>query len=314
MSDSIVANYFVDENGFKFHDDSDEAISEAFIDFARVLNEARRDGGETYHTELVWDVCTSSGRPLTALLYGNSGIDADARRLLYGLLQKCQNREPLPVEGEVATGDALTETASTGAILCALDLEKRLPASLLTTNQSPIRGDVFIRIPQAGTEFRASFIADVDDFKQFWRQVPELCNLLPHAIEEVAGRAFPKSNFVEGVWSGAKEFEGDMSTIRTTLISHLSGLDDHFLSIYAETNDPNRIAAEMGSRAGIDCSKESNKTRRNSKAMSSRIRSIGSKDLTFEWHTKFEVHRNRIHFAVDDGELYIGIFCKHLDI
>ncbi|UVJ39017.1 hypothetical protein [Arthrobacter sp. CJ23] len=314
MTDSIIANYFVDENGFKFHDDSDEVISEAFTEFSKILVEAKKGGGETYHTELVWGVCTSSGRRLTDLLYGPSGIDADARRLLYGLLHKCQNRESPSLADGVLVGDGLAETASTGAILCALDLENQQPAALLTTNQSSIRGIALIRISQTEAELQASYIAEVNDFKYFWRQVPEICNLQPHAIETVAQQAFPESNFIEGVWSGAKEFEGEIATIRGTLISHLSGLDDHFLSVYGETNDPNRIAAEMGSRAGIDCSKESNRTRRNSKAMSSRVRSIGSKDLSFEWHTKLEAHRNRIHFAVDDGKLYIGIFCRHLEI
>lgn len=314
MSESVIGNYFIDEKGFRFHDDSDEKISGAFVDFSTILVEARRDGGEIYRTEAMWDVCTSSGRPLTDLLYLPSGIDDDARRLLYGLLQKCQNRELPPSDGEIVFEDDHTEAASSGAVLCALDLEKQLPASLLTTNQSIIRGSVFIRLPQAPREYRGFFIAAAADFKYFWRQVPELCGMLPHAVEAVAARAFPKSNFVDGVWSGAKKFEGDMTAVRATLINHLSGLDDHFLSIYSEMNDPNRISAEMGSRAGIDCSKESNKTRRNSKAMSSRIRSIGSKAIVFEWHTKLEAHRNRIHFAVDDGELYIGIFCKHLDI
>lgn len=313
MTDEVVANYFIDETGFSFEDDSDAAISEAFTEFASLLEHVREEGGHIHHVETIWDIVTSSGRPLTELLYTPSGIDEVARRLLYGLLQKSHSSDMPPEPGEIVSDSTSTLPASAGVTLCAVDVRQQKPASVLTTIQSTMRGDVIVRLERGNDQIHTYLITTEDGFKHFWRRVPEACDIPIHAVGAVASRAFPKSSFLDGVWVGAKEFEGDEATNRRILVRHLAGLDDHFLSIYASTNDPNRISTEMGSRAGVDCSKESNKTRRNSKAMAARIRSHGGQDIVFEWHTKFEAHRNRIHFAVVDGNLCVGIFCRHLD-
>lgn len=313
MSSTIVGKYFVDEIGFNFDDDSDAAISDAFSEFVDLLEHAKEEGGRVCYSETIWDISTSSGRSLMDLLYIPSGIDEVSRRLLYSLLQKSQAIDT-PAQGGIVSASDPEVSASAGATLCALEVLNKKPASILTTRQSEVRGDARIRLREGNSEVEVFFVATEEDFKHFWRRVPEACEIPAHAIEAIADRAFPESRFIEGVWAGAKEFEGDDIINRRRLIHHLSGLNDHFLSVYSSTNDPNRISAEMGSIAGIDCSKESNKTRRNSKAMASRIRSTGKKDITFEWHTKFEAHRNRIHFAIDEGKLYIGVFCKHLDV
>ncbi|MFW0772953.1 hypothetical protein ACLRGI_07265 [Paenarthrobacter nitroguajacolicus] len=314
MSVISHAEYFLDETSLCLGEISDDAISVIFSQLADVLLSARSEGSDVHCLETIWELMATDNRSLSDILF-LPGIDRDVRNRLSGMLQKCQNWAATDdVIGQKSEDQRHDQATSRAFQESATRMLSGTPSAVLSTILRAYSDATEAWEPHQDASLGIFVISNNQHFKLFWRQVPSALRASITSVEQVARRAFPTLIFVDRVWNGVKDFDGDESTMRDTLIVHLSALDDHFLEIYTSTNDPNRIAAEMGSRAGVDCSKESNKTRRNSKAMSTRVRSVNDENVTFEWHTKFDRYKNRVHFAIYESRLHVGIFCRHLDI
>ena len=72
------------------------------------------------------------------------------------------------------------------------------------------------------------------------------------------------------------------------------------------------IRARMKALAGVDCSMESPSTHGNLAAMREREVDFGGHTLLCEWHAKLERHQNRVHFKVQNGRVFVGMFVDHL--
>jgi len=114
------------------------------------------------------------------------------------------------------------------------------------------------------------------------------------------------------VWGQIGKMKGNFRELRPQLMRDLSGLSDHASEVWSTCVEPTVIASEMASRAGVDCSRDSPQTHKNKAAMTERRVNFGEAQVVCEWHTKLERHQNRIHFAVKEGVVYVGVFAEHL--
>ncbi|MQY29478.1 hypothetical protein [Nocardia aurantia] len=64
--------------------------------------------------------------------------------------------------------------------------------------------------------------------------------------------------------------------------------------------------------AEVVCSPESANTHANRAAMRRRTVRFGDRSIVCEWHAKLEPTRNRVHFAIEEDRVYIGLFVDHL--
>ena len=302
--------FFVDEDGFAFTDERPLPLQQTLEGFLDLLDEVERTG-EVLAWEEIWDIQASSGRTLAALLFEPGDVDRDVRRRLgvrfdkLGKYDEDLNLSLTSICNGHATG------ISPGISLCATERREGRAAGCLTTNQSGRRGDVEVTDDQDGA-ITAPFLADADQVREFWRFVLDLEKPLDDERDQAVGWAFPHLEFAPGVWRQVRRFAGPRDTARKLLLLNLAGLDDHALAVWHEEVQADRIAARMKVLAGVDCSLDSPSTHSNPAAMRERQVDFGGRILLCEWHAKLERHQNRVHFKVQDGRVYVGIFIDHL--
>ncbi|WP_313552347.1 hypothetical protein [Pseudomonas sp.] len=120
-----------------------------------------------------------------------------------------------------------------------------------------------------------------------------------------------------------KDLSLDYNTHISTLIKHLSYLNDHALVEFMSEKQDHEIIRTASALYGVDISAESPNTRRNAGAMNERKIKIGGEDICCEWHTKILPTKGRIHFfaghnrsdaiaAIAGTKIILGICCEHL--
>jgi hypothetical protein len=157
------------------------------------------------------------------------------------------------------------------------------------------------------------FISCIDDFRSLFRWTIVHGTRSPKEMSEFCELAFDQLEFVLGSLEGIKSMSRPYVQIIHEVVSHLSVLSDHgkriFLGSWA------RAPAEFGA-LGVNISDENGNTKSNAQAKSERIRVHLGTEYVFWWHSKIELHRDRIHLCPDKvkdgGSIVIGIFCQHL--
>jgi hypothetical protein len=305
--------FVVDETGFQLVDESSAALEEAFESFLQLLDYVRDVGHHAERWSELWATESASGRSLSDLLFLNSNIDTDLRRLLAGRLDKLPewDRYGLSPNADLTCGDVeVTLAPSVG--LAATAVTNGRNVGCLTTTQGLGPGLVRV-IPSGAQGANVYFLRAPSEGPGFWRYGVEVEDSTVADVEAIAPLAFPRLRFSTRTWGHVDKFEGAFRDLRPTLIGHLSGLNDHAPEIWREAKVASEISALLAGRARITCSLESPNTHKNKGAMSQRTIDFEGKSVVCEWHTKLEPHRNRIHFAVEEDQVFVGLFVAHLD-
>jgi hypothetical protein len=99
-------------------------------------------------------------------------------------------------------------------------------------------------------------------------------------------------------------------------VKHFSVLNDHGAAIFARRE--HRLIERGFQEHGIDISPETSETMSNGRCKRARERTFDGQTLTFEWHTKIEPDRDRIHVhpgnARSNGQVIVGILHEHLPL
>jgi hypothetical protein len=312
---SIAERFLLDDGAFAFAVETPAAVEETLYGILDLLDYAGELEEEVAKWSDVWSVPSSSGRTLSEWLFERNEVDADLRRLLGSRLQKVHDWD----ESSDLTVDLDMDCAgSTATLVPTVALGWQLVRSgrhvaCLTSDQAARRGAIEVG-PSGDRELATLFfVANRQDGTRFWRYLVAAEDADRAALRHLSDRAFPTLRFASGIWGQLDRLEGAFRDVRPLLVVHLAGLSDHALSVWGAYTEPHRIATEMKSRAGIDCSPDSPKTHKNRAAMEQRVVLVGEARVKCEWHTKLEAHRNRIHFAVLGDHVVIGAFAKHLD-
>jgi hypothetical protein len=305
--------FIVDDAGFEFRDEHAAALEATLLRFLHLLEYAQSTSGGVARWSEIWSIQASSGRTLSELLYSTSEVDRDVRLLTGGRLDKLRcwdEDDALNPPIEVSCGNQML-TLSPGVALCASAHGQNRGVGALTTEQAGRRGPVEVVFDES-MPAPVCFLVDDSDGPTFWRSTIDLENLDADGVAAIAPLAFPMLRFAPDTWRQVGRFEGAFRDLRGKLVRDLAGLDDHGLEVWRLFAEPARISAEMASRAAVDCSPDSPQTHRNAAATAERDIEFEGRTVRCEWHTKLEPHRNRVHFAVLDKYVLVGVFAAHL--
>lgn len=130
-------------------------------------------------------------------------------------------------------------------------------------------------------------------------------------LEAFASEMFPAIEFADSAWSKLGSLDGSPQEIVEGVISHLGVLNDFVVELW--NREVTTGAREAQLRAlGVVASMESPNTHRNRTAMRARSFKFGERTVLCEWHTKLRPDVNRIHFAVNEGRVFVGTIIGHL--
>lgn len=163
---------------------------------------------------------------------------------------------------------------------------------------------------------RTSTTADLSDVEvaRAWRT--EFLSESSHTFVGLRGGAtemFPRIHFHPGAWNRLSSLEGDEAENVPKLVHHLGVLNDHALNIWRNHTEPVDRQAVLGG-LNVTASPEGSNTRGSAKKMRERDFTFGGKIVRCEWHTKLRPNVNRVHFAVENDQLYVGTIVDHLTL
>lgn len=304
--------FVVDESGFEFSDETPGRLEATLLRFLDLLDYAKSTGAEIGKWSQIWSIEGRSGRRLADLLYASAEVDRDIRLLTGGRLDKlgCWDELDLNPPLDVLVAGHSVGLAP-GIALCAIAHSRGRGVALLTTDQSGRRGSLEVSVSSFAPAM-VHFLLEPIDGPKFWRSTVEVEDMDAEGLAAICPLAFPRLRFGDGTWRRVDRFDGSFRDLRNKLLGDLAGLDDYALDVWRQFAEPARIAAEMASRGAVNCSRDSPQTHRNAAAMAERDVTFEGRTVRCEWHTKLEAHRNRIHFAVLDDCILIGIFAAHL--
>lgn len=308
------AVFYVDEQGFAFADCSAQQIEESLRSFIELLADPGISEFEISCWSQIWDVESASGKMLSSVLWEASDIDPVVRRLVGDLLDRATCWDESDESPEVPLDTICNDekvTLSPSISLCGSQRSDGKTVGMVTTDQAGRQGSVSVSFRE-GSSTILSFLVDASDVVEFWRAEVEISDFSDVEVREISHLAFRSLCFADGVWTQFSRFSGEYRTVRRQFMKNLCALDDYLLPIRREFVEPHRVAIELRSAAGIDCSPESPLTRANRSAMSARDVWYEGELIRCEWHAKLEPHRNRIHFAVLEDCVLIGVFAEHL--
>jgi len=130
-------------------------------------------------------------------------------------------------------------------------------------------------------------------------------------VERMADSMFPAVSFSESAWRRTGTLIGAPTDIVRDVVTHLAVLNDHVPRIWGEQTTTVARQAELGS-LGVAASPESPQTLRNRTARRERVFEFSGREVECLWHTKLRPEGNRIHFAVEDGRVFVGTIVDHL--
>ncbi|WP_405179434.1 hypothetical protein OG225_37305 [Nocardia sp. NBC_01377] len=287
-----------------------KTIDDSFARFLELLAYVRETDGEVLRSDLLFDIESIDGRRLDELLTSRD-FDRDLRAELFGRLDKVETYGEDPPGLEVVVDDQVLSWAPSVA-LCLAKTLKGLPMGSLTTAAGGLRGARDVKLRGDSLAGTVHFLVDADDAPAFWRAVIHAEPDAVTRLDRYGHLPFPNCVFAPEVWRQINSFDGAILDNWPLLLANLAGLDDHAVRIWGENVESAVRQRLMSSVAGVNCSPESPGTHRNSAAMRRRRVRFGDREIVCEWHAKLQRDRNRVHFAVEDGRVFVGIFVGHL--
>ncbi len=200
---------------------------------------------------------------------------------------------------------------------CAVSLKKGEAPCCLTPSFSERGGLLLCHAhEQLNADSEVFFAGHHSELSEFFRHAIRFEKVPGTDFEKWAQLAFPKLCFVDGVFGGIRDLSRNFESIRDDLMQHLAVLNDYGMEIFSRKLN---MSIENGfAERGIVISLENSQTRRDSVCRAAREKVFGGETLFFEWHTKIELHRDRIHVhpgtAASEGRVIVGIIHNHLPI
>ena len=245
----------------------------------------------------------------TVLSEHDSIVDKDLRRLLLGLLGKCQIWDDDP--SVVVSDDELYVNGSAyqslGVAYAVEAISESRGVGVLTMFHTGLVG--LCDVSSSGFDYELSFAVRPSDCLYFYRSLYALEDVGKEGFFDLARNAFPDLCLAANLNFGS--FDGGYA-LRDLVVQHLSALNDRFSEFYVSESGN---SAQISIRIKIDVSIEGG-TRSSQRLMAMRDVIFEGRTYRCEWHSKLEPHRNRIHFYPADasthGKILIGIFTSHL--
>ncbi|WP_433599748.1 hypothetical protein ACQPXH_29645 [Nocardia sp. CA-135953] len=302
----------MDEAGFAFESEEPAKLEEAFAVFLELLDYVRSTPGTVKRSDELFDIESGSGRTLVDHLL-DPRIDRDIRQELHGRLDKIARYDEDPSEWEFTIGTKVLPIAPSVGI-CLMMAAKQVQIACLTTATAGRRGAERVESRTGGPGESVFFIADKTDAPLFWRSILDSDPGLLDNVADHQHLPFPNIVFVDGIWDQLGRFSGPPLVVRRQVIANLAGLHDHAPRIWSAEKQSVRRVKLMQIEADVVCSPESPKTHKNAKAMRQRLVDFNGEQISCEWHAKLSPTSNRIHFAVHEGQLFVGIFDEQLHV
>lgn len=308
----------IDEASFDFRGLSSALIEDHLDSFNDVVKDLRRDGFAPRKPPMMEDAPCTDESDLVAYLMGEPGraIDRDTRTRFFSLIDKCLEWDSsAPIATEVMVGGDEPQMALSIAF-ALMNVLRGHGVACLVFGVCTRRGF----LPVGDTTDRADifFFAANDSIKHFWRSLYELEKIPESEFLALAGRSFPDLDLHPGLTF--RHFDGTYQGLMPDVVRHLSILNDHFMKAFRDCNGiPHAVEAALAALGCAGVSPESPNTRRNESIMRLRDVTYRGRTIRCEWHTKIQLHRNRIHFAPGTDydpagkRIFIGIFTGHLD-
>lgn len=157
------------------------------------------------------------------------------------------------------------------------------------------------------------FVEDKQNYCGFFRWLIKETTNNPAEMENHASSAFPNVEFVKGAFNGIKSMSKPYRVLVESIVHHLGVFSDDSQRIFSLPWQ--RAPSEFGA-LGVNISDENGKTKQDKDARDQRTLKVDGTNITFWWHSKIERNLDRIHIypdnIPDDGQLLVGIFCRHL--
>ncbi|MBG6191360.1 hypothetical protein IWX64_002320 [Arthrobacter sp. CAN_A212] len=307
--------FVLDESGLDLGDTDISLLEDSFRKLSMLLNLVVTSDFPAYCWSDIWSVKCNSSDELHQLVFNQAGIDPEVTRQLAVEIDRLSYWDDdfdIDPEFEFTCGTHRIEFApSTG--FCMRMIEQGRRGVMVTTQQGTLQGVKDLFSPRQSKHTEVLYISAKTDWVSCIREWLKSSDCPVSQVERYSEDVFDNLVFADGIWSQVRHFEGDNRTIRRQLINNLAGLNDHLLTIRSHHVTNDRIILEMKIRADVVCSPDSPKTHKNNRAMKQREVETAFGKVDCEWHAKLEPHRNRIHFGLNRGKVFIGIFSGHLE-
>lgn len=295
-------------------DDLEDALH-ALAD--RILESTRRRERVGFYVDL-WNLALVGRHTLSMLIHEGAnprGLGRDVRRRLARLFDELSSatfdETALPAL-EVEIGGA--HLLSPAAVLAWSAATERRAVGCITPPTSARSGR--LRVGVDGDHQLVHFVSDEATHVALFRDAIRIENADEDGFAALASSAFPALVFVDGVFRGLRDLSRPYRDRRDDLIHHFSVLSDHGAALFALEHNA-KIEAEFMSRK-ITISRETRETILDGRCRRARERSHAGATFVFEWHTKIELHLDRIHVhpgvPASGGKVMIGVIHRHLPL
>jgi len=295
-------------------DDLEDALH-ALAD--RILVSTRRRERVGFYVDL-WNQTLVGTHTLSMLIHeadNPRALSRDVRRRLARLFDELSSdtfdESALPALEVEIHGERLLSPA---AVFAWTATSERRAIGCITPFTSARNGRLSVSID--GHHQLVHFITDEATHVAFFRDAIRIENADEDDFAALAPSAFPALVFVDGVFRGLRDLSRPYRDRREDLILHFSVLSDHGPAIFALGHNA-KIETEFMSRK-ITISRETRETIADGRCRRARERAHRGTVLVFDWHTKIELHLDRIHVYWDadtaDGKVLVGVIHRHLPL
>jgi hypothetical protein len=241
-------------------------------------------------------------------------LSRDVRLRLKLALDRIQTsfaEDELPeLEAEVA-GQSHLAPAS---VLAWAQVRAGHAVACLTPSSSGRSGPTPVRVGAATATVH--FVSSEAHHVAFFRDAIVLERADEDGFARLAASAFPELCFVKDVWRGLRDLSRPFRDRRDDLIRHLGVLNDHGRKIFARKLVKQIESEFMGLKLTI--SQETKETLADATCRKARERFFAGEALIFDWHSKIELHLDRIHIhpgtAKSRQQVIVGIIHRHLPL
>jgi hypothetical protein len=313
-----VIRLVIDDAAWAPDDVASEDLEDALHALADLLLTSTRRGERVGFYVDLWNLEVVGSHTLSMLLHDADNpraLGRDVRRRLARLFDELSSEAfdetALPALEVDIRGVRLLSPASVYAWSAAA--ERRVvgcitPATSARSGRLPVGVD--------GRDQPVHFVTDEPTHVAMFRDAIRTESADEDAFVALAASAFPELVFVDGVFRGLRDLSRPYRDRRDDLILHFSVLSDHGAAIFALEHNA-RIEAEFMSRK-ITISRETRETIADGRCRRARERTHAGAAFVFEWHTKIELHLDRIHVhpgvAASGGKIMVGIIHRHLPL
>lgn len=297
-----------------------EALADALESLCDRLDDTRSREETVGVHDTLYELQVTPMTSLTSALFEAEDpleLGRDLRRRLSVLLDKLPKRGDAEVVSFgvniAGTRHATAPSVDIARARCA----RREETACLTPATSGRRGRLAVSPTDAeAPAAMVAFVVDAQDHVNFFREVITIERADEEGFATLAPSAWPGLAFVDGLWRGLRDFSRNYREIRDDLMKHLNALSDHGGRIFA-LGRARDIEGQFGS-LGVTISPESTETMRDARCRNARTCAFEGESIVCEWHTKIELHQDRIHVhpptARSDGRVIVGVLHRHLPI